>query len=108
MTTIRLASGEVAVKSISLLGDRLLVQALPPAEVGERTRGGLFLPQAAASDHQALLQGVVVATGPRCSPNVPVGARVICQRFAKTPVNADGTVWVSWEDAVIATLREEG
>lgn len=103
---LRIAGTELDTTEISMLGDRVLVAALPASEVGEVTRGGLVLPQAAASAHQSILQGTVVATGPLCSVNVPVGARVICERFARSPLSRDGDVWVSWEDAVIATIRE--
>lgn len=88
----------------TMLGDRVLVRALPKNEVAERTAGGLWLPQGAAQDHQRLMQGTVEETGPYVSANVVCGMRVVCQRFGNTPVDTDGNLWVTREDDILCVL----
>lgn len=105
MTTVTLSGGTtVEVGELDLLAGRILVQALP-AELTElkTPSGNLWLPQQVAA-YQSLLQGEVLATGPGVTPMIPVGARVIVDRFSKIPLNEAGDLWVSWEDAVIAVL----
>lgn len=105
MTTLHLSGGlTVDSDDLEMLGSKILVQALPASEVGEQTAGGVWLPQSAAQDHQRVMQGIVLATGPDVTAYVPVGARVICERFAKVALDEAGDIWVSWEDAVQAVL----
>lgn len=105
--TLQLSGGHtLELSELSPLPGRIFVRALPQELTELRTPSGLLhLPQQAA-DYQALMQGEIVATGEGVSPLLPVGARVIVERFSKTPLNESGDVWVSWESAVIAVLSE--
>ena len=85
---------------LHMLGNRVLLRALAADELGEQL-GHIVLPPQAA-DHQRLLSGVVVAVGPDVSGDVLPGFRVQCSRFRRTPVDADGTLWVTTEDAIEA------
>lgn len=67
-STTRVAGGSISAigdsrQSIRMTADRILV--LPPEEVGERkTRGGILIPQTAASEARRAIWGEVVACGP--------------------------------------------
>lgn len=105
MTALKLAGGQaVEAEAVQMFGDRVLVERLPEQTVGTVTAGGIVLPDSAAADHQRLLQGIVRATGPLVSAYVPVGARVLCERFNRVALDEDGTVWVMSEKSVLAVL----
>ena len=94
--------------SIRPLDDRVVVEAI---ESGEKTAGGIYLPDTAKEKPQ---EGIVVAVGPgkmlesgeRVEPSVKTGDKVIYGKYGGTEIEADGREYLVMRESDILALVE--
>lgn len=90
------------------LGDKVVVE---PIEQGDKTAGGIYLPDSAKKKPQegrvvAIGSGRVLENGKRNTLSVKVGDRVLFSKYGGNEVTVDGTEYtILDEDQVYAIIK---
>ncbi len=96
--------------NIRPLGDRIVVKRL---EAQEKTKGGVFLPDAAKEKPQegkvvAVGEGKLLDSGERAKLQLKKGDRIIFSSYAGTEVTVDGDeLLIMSEEDVLAVVKKK-
>ena len=98
--------GKKGGSKITPLSDRIVVQALEPAE---QTKGGLYIPDTAK---EKPVQGKVISVGPgklsdegeRLAPDVKAGDTVLYGKYSGTEVTVDGEEYLILRESDILAI----
>ncbi len=108
MTKAPVAVAKTKARTISPLGDRVVVK---PSEAAEEMRGGIYIPDTAKEKPQ---EGEVVAVGPghvndngdRAAMELKVGDKIIYAKYGGTEIKEDGQDYlILRETDVLAKLN---
>jgi chaperonin GroES len=75
-------------------------------DLGEKSQGGIHLPESSRSDSQ---EGLVLAIGPAVTDRKMVGQRVVFNKYSGSDVKVDGVLYLLIaERDVIAEISDGG